>query len=303
MTATPLSRDPGEALREALRREVNFGCPVRFTDDSGCGSPVLVYHHFDPPWAGHKQHSLEGMIALCPLHHAQADGGAWTIAQLREMKRHPYVDDRLKVQWPYQTETLVIKVGRSLVVGSGSPIRLNGRPVLDFRPTTIQDLGIKTITFDADIRDRHGAPWLRISDSWFDLSLERTTDVQFAPHMSKVVARHDDRTAIRLRFRRYALKDVKALLGKFIDNHNDAASACATIERAGAVDSDGLVPMMTLMGSFRTPEVEVTVTGHTMRFTSSLPGLQETFDWHGWVVDAKRRVVLKYEGREFFSLG
>ena len=123
------NRDPGPIIKEHLRQEVNFGCPVRNADGTGCGSPVLVYHHFNPPWEGHYVHNPEGMIALCPEHHHLADGGHFSNRQLETYKRSPYIDDILKVPWRFSSETLVMKVGRSLVVGSGSPIRLNGRPV------------------------------------------------------------------------------------------------------------------------------------------------------------------------------
>lgn len=119
------SRDPGAAIKNQLRQEVNFGCPVRFQDGSGCGSPILTFHHFDPPWTGNYVHEPDGMIALCPLHHNQADGGLWSIAQLLAFKQSLYVDDSIKVQWPWQPESLVMKVGSSLVVGSGSLMRMS----------------------------------------------------------------------------------------------------------------------------------------------------------------------------------
>jgi hypothetical protein len=56
--------------RKALRREVNFGCPVE-----DCGVPYLEYHHFDPRFSERPHHDLPGMVALCPTHHGFADGG------------------------------------------------------------------------------------------------------------------------------------------------------------------------------------------------------------------------------------
>ncbi|MBX0359568.1 hypothetical protein [Halobacillus sp. Nhm2S1] len=68
--------------RRRLRREVGFGCPVE-----GCRVPFLEYHHFDPPFKEGKMHNEDGMIALCPIHHRQADQRAWSIEDLHEMKR------------------------------------------------------------------------------------------------------------------------------------------------------------------------------------------------------------------------
>lgn len=52
-----MNRTPPEPVREILRKEVNFGCPIE-----GCGSPYLEYHHFDPPWHEREHHDPQGMI-------------------------------------------------------------------------------------------------------------------------------------------------------------------------------------------------------------------------------------------------
>lgn len=72
--------------RRGLRREVNFGCPV-----SGCGSPYLSYHHFDPPVAEGGGDDPAGIIAVCLHHHRAADIGTYTKDQLREIKKNPFL--------------------------------------------------------------------------------------------------------------------------------------------------------------------------------------------------------------------
>jgi hypothetical protein len=79
----PLRRIPPESVLHELRREVGYGCPV-----AGCGSPYLKWHHFDPPWHEREHHEPQGMIALCGPHHDAADGGAYTVEQLKEMKQN-----------------------------------------------------------------------------------------------------------------------------------------------------------------------------------------------------------------------
>lgn len=76
-----MNRTPPKAVRQALRREVGFGCPVL-----ECGNPYLEWHHFDPPWHVEEHHNPEGMIALCAEHHRKADAGAYTREQLRKLK-------------------------------------------------------------------------------------------------------------------------------------------------------------------------------------------------------------------------
>lgn len=298
------SRDPGTAIKHQLRREVNFGCPVRFPDGSGCGSPILTFHHFDPPWAGNYVHVSDGMIAFCPLHHTQADGGLWSTAQLRAFKQSPFVDDAIKVQWPWQPETLVMKVGPSLVVGSGSPMRLNGRPVMHFRPVEIDTLTTRTVQFDSEVRNEENHPWLRIEDSWFDLRLAGTTDLVFTPQTKTFKATHRDTTYLEMQFNRMPIERFQEWLPTFMTNPEIAKSAVQSVINVGAVDGEGQVSVITFEGRFRSKEVEVVLKGNRMSFRSFVPGLEEQFDWHSWIVDSERRAILrKGKGPEFFSLG
>lgn len=76
-----MNRNPPADVRRALRFEVGFGCPVE-----GCGNPYLEWHHFAPPWHVCEHHNVDGMIALCRNHHPEADAGAFTDEQFKEMK-------------------------------------------------------------------------------------------------------------------------------------------------------------------------------------------------------------------------
>ncbi|WP_290437550.1 HNH endonuclease signature motif containing protein [Aeromonas caviae] len=66
-------------VKEILREEVGFGCPVK-----DCGNPYLEYHHFDPPIHIGPHNDPKGMIALCAQHHKKADGNAYTVEQLHD---------------------------------------------------------------------------------------------------------------------------------------------------------------------------------------------------------------------------
>jgi hypothetical protein len=81
-----MNRDPDESVKKILRQEVHFGCPIE-----NCGSPYLSFHHFDPPWRLRQHHEPGGMIALCLEHHIRADRNAYSIQQLKEMKRSPFL--------------------------------------------------------------------------------------------------------------------------------------------------------------------------------------------------------------------
>src|SRR4051794_9583178 len=77
-----MTRTPPAEVRRALRKEVGFICPV-----PNCTNPNLTWHHFAPTWSECKHHDPQGMIALCKDHHGQADEGAFTVPQLRQLKR------------------------------------------------------------------------------------------------------------------------------------------------------------------------------------------------------------------------
>jgi hypothetical protein len=76
----PGRKPPRDVLLQ-LRQEVGFCCPV-----ADCGNPYLTWHHFDPPWRVEHHHRPEGMVALCRVHADQADNGAFTDDQIRELK-------------------------------------------------------------------------------------------------------------------------------------------------------------------------------------------------------------------------
>ena len=77
-----MNRYPPPDVIRKLCAEVRYCCPVK-----DCGNPYLTFHHFDPPWHTENHHNPDGMIALCLDHHKRPDAGAFTIDQLRELKK------------------------------------------------------------------------------------------------------------------------------------------------------------------------------------------------------------------------
>jgi hypothetical protein len=86
LEAQVIKRRPRKPIRDLLKAEVGYGCPV-----PECGSPYLSWHHFDPPWAIEHHENPKGIIPLCLQHHKEADHGTFTKAQLRELKARPYM--------------------------------------------------------------------------------------------------------------------------------------------------------------------------------------------------------------------
>jgi hypothetical protein len=165
-------------------------------------------------------------------------------------------------------------------------------------------LALAAKNYDHDIRDANGKRWLHIDDGWFDLRLETITDVIFTPRTKNIFARRDDSAYISLRYKKYSLSEFRAWVPTFMTNREIAESANVSIEKSGAVDTDGNVPVVIIEGCFRTRKVSVDIKGDNMFFESHIPGLRESFYWHSWVVDDTRRAIMKIrDGAEFFSLG
>jgi hypothetical protein len=101
-----MNRSIPDAVKKALRKEVNYGCPI-----PNCGSPLLTWHHFDPPWHIHNHHNPEGMIALCTKHHPMADAGTFSIEQLHTFKKSPNTLESIKSKFEWYPEKSLIRLG------------------------------------------------------------------------------------------------------------------------------------------------------------------------------------------------
>jgi hypothetical protein len=124
MPSEQSKRTPPKDVRDRLRREMNFGCPI-------CRSPFLTYHHFDPPWEPAHLHNEPGMIALCSEHHNFADGGNYPTDYLRKLKQKPPIDPP-KGQLPWNVTSAFISFGGNYFVthkGKLFSFRVDGKNV------------------------------------------------------------------------------------------------------------------------------------------------------------------------------
>lgn len=71
-------------VRQELRREVYFGCPI-------CGNPILEYHHIIP-WSERNHNDPQHMVALCPSHHSEA--GKLSRSHSYRLKKEPINKER-----------------------------------------------------------------------------------------------------------------------------------------------------------------------------------------------------------------
>lgn len=123
-----MNRTPPQKIRRRLRQEVGFGCPI-----PECSSPYLTYHHFDPPWCIKEHHDSEGMIALCRLHHDQADAGAYTRSQLRQFKTSAACEaEKIKGRFEWMRRNLLTVVGGSYFYEVVVAVQIGTEPAIWF---------------------------------------------------------------------------------------------------------------------------------------------------------------------------
>ena len=113
-----MNRTPPAQVRQALRKEVGFGCPV-----PGCGSPYLEWHHFNPPWRVREHHEPGGMVALCAEHHRKADGGSFTSAQLAQFKNHSSTSS-VKGRFDWMRRRLLVVAGGNFCLETNQILRV-----------------------------------------------------------------------------------------------------------------------------------------------------------------------------------
>lgn len=129
-----------KSVKEILRREVGFGCPVR-----NCGNPYLEYHHFDPPVHIKPHNNPEGMIALCPHHHAKADGNSYTVEQLHEFKQNKVNSAFVSGNLEWLRRDILSIVGGNAFYETPIPVQIDGHDVIKF---TKDELGYQRLSVE-----------------------------------------------------------------------------------------------------------------------------------------------------------
>jgi hypothetical protein len=184
------SQTPPAEIRSRLRKEVNFGCPI-------CRSPFLTWHHFDPPWHKCYSHNEEGIIALCSNCHRQADGGAYTRQQLRDLKSKQISDPPLGML-PWQVNGVLIDFGGNYFIARTSKvfsIRIANQEVFALR---MDDYGYLKI--DACIWNSRNELVLRLEENDIISYLDNIGDLictAQAKAISVVSKQNDARLSLR----------------------------------------------------------------------------------------------------------
>jgi hypothetical protein len=198
-----LNRTPPVAVREELRKEVGFGCPVE-----GCGNPYLTWHHFDPPWSVREHHEPGGMLALCRQHHDAADAGAYTVEQLHALKaRGRDQSVALVGRFEWMRHRLLAVVGGTFYYETPIPVQLGERAVVEFRRDE-QDLLLLNVSMPSTLPE----PRMIIEDNFW-IEVGQPEQLECPPSGRVVSVTYPNGDALRVEF--LELSDVDALLRRY----------------------------------------------------------------------------------------
>lgn len=183
-----MNRRPPQGVREILRKEVGFVCPV-----PGCRKPYLEWHHFDPPWHVSQHHNAEGMIALCREHHIQADHGAFTKEQLHDLKKigtENWVIAKGEFNW--LRNKLLVYIGGNFYYNTDIPVVFKGKPLIWFNRDKDGYLLLNLNMLTTSNKPR---AYLR-DNEWFNTGLEE--DIECPPSAKSIHIRYKDGDRLKI---------------------------------------------------------------------------------------------------------
>lgn len=78
-----LNRNIPDAVKKAVRRRCGFGCVI-------CGSAIITYEHFMPPFKDATQHDPNGITLLCGSHQLETTKGILSKESIAHYNSSPY---------------------------------------------------------------------------------------------------------------------------------------------------------------------------------------------------------------------
>jgi hypothetical protein len=229
-----VDRTPRESVRQILRREVNFGCPI-------CGVPYLTWHHFDPPWKDEHHERPEGIIALCHNCHDKAEGGRYTKQQLNDFKKHPFIrNGEISAKYDYLRKDTVCRIGDAIGYKVRNILTIHGEDVIRFER---DENGYDRLNLT--IRDYLGNIILKMENNDWIIYTNEIFDVECpAQGKSLKLLSKDKFTNFELRFDELELGDFKDLLSRMKYDENAISRLISIMQK----DNPDRIPLWTLKG-------------------------------------------------------
>lgn len=202
-----MNRTPPKAVRQHLRREIGFGCPV-----PGCANPYLEWHHYDPPWHEREHHEPQGMIALCAEHHRKADAGAFTVDQLRMFKADAIAKAKeIQGRFDWLRHRLLAVVGSNFYYETPIIFQFRDQPIVWFNRDSEQHLllNVRMLTTSGEER-------LVLEDNdW--VARGTLSDFECPPSGRLVDARYANGDAIRIEY--FEIDSIEAIQQRYPEAH------------------------------------------------------------------------------------
>jgi hypothetical protein len=245
-----MKRKPPSKVIRNLRQEVGFACPV-------CASPFLTWHHFDPPWRERQHHNPAGMIALCPEHAAHADGGHWTVKQLRQLKRPLNLNERVTAAWPWKPEKAVFMLGNSYYVGERALLGINGRRILGASRYSPPGFNYSTVMLSVSLQDNKGRPVLTLEDNFLSFHSAHLLEVLCPPQARSLEVKSNSGERLKLQHKRLSLQDFIEQVPSSTFNEFDTPETVKPILQLSALDSEGMIPVIEISGDLNSRDVNM----------------------------------------------
>jgi hypothetical protein len=210
-----IPRDPYPAVKQLLRKEVHYACPV-----PGCGRPLLEWHHFDPEWKKKHHHNPDGMIALCTLCHPRADRGTWTKEELRSFKRNPAPLGLIRETFGWSERSVLYRLGGSYAVDcAAGALAVNDRRVLwDERSAEGR------LLFSLDFFGERGQCLLQISQNCLSVDASSIWDLSLNTGATYLKLWLGERKpGIELQFRRLSIEQLREIMNKDVQQSEKVA--------------------------------------------------------------------------------
>lgn len=124
-----LARDIPKDVRQRVRRRCGFGCVI-------CGSAIVTYEHFDPPYRDAPEHRPEGITLLCGSHQLESSKGLLSKYTIAQANARPICHQK-----GYASQLLdfgvnrpILSIGGTDVTQCGPGIAFDGKWLLRIRP-------------------------------------------------------------------------------------------------------------------------------------------------------------------------
>lgn len=187
-----MQRNPPE-VKKVIRKEDGFVCA-----HPNCDIPYLEYHHFDPPWSIKNHNDPTGIIALCPMHHRQADGGMFSLEQLRDWKASTSKKfGTVKSSLEWMKNKLGAKLGGTLSLEVEYPLVIQDRPIVWFNH--IDNYALLNI----NIYNTDGDLILVMTDNDWEVQPDVLTDIECLPSGKRINILFKNSDCLTLDFKDY----------------------------------------------------------------------------------------------------